>query len=101
MKFTDTSYTSCKTILANDDWAGVPHKFSADAKAGDIVDGVGVCLYDVTAANNPNGTVVYRGVIDVRKIEESQKPTTTQVSALPLIKWLNADGTFFSGTGSG
>ena len=101
MKYTSTDYTNGKTILANDDWAGVPHKFTADASAGDIVDGVGVCLYDVTIADNPNGTCVYRGVIDMRKIEEDQQPTTTQVSAFPQIKWLNADGTFFAGTGAG
>ena len=99
MKFSKTDYGTTPEILANDDWAGMPHKFSADAKAGDIVEGIGVCLYDVTVADNPNGTVVYRGVIDMRKIQESQKPTTTQVAAFPLIIWLNADNTHFAGTG--
>lgn len=101
MNVTETAISAGKEILANDDWAGTPHKFSADAKAGDIVEGMGVCLYDVDVSENPNGTVIYRGVIDMRKIETSQQPTTTQVSALPLIKWLNADGTFFAGTGGG
>ena len=84
-------------ILANDDYAAVPHKFTADAKAGDVVNGKGVALYDVTVADNPNGSVVYRGVIDMRKIASNQQPTTAQVDALPLIKWLNTDGSFFAG----
>lgn len=87
-------------ILANDDWFGMPHKFTADARGGDVVPGMGVCLYDVTVADNPNGTVVYRGCIDMRKLAEDQKPTAAQVSALPLILWLNEDNTHFAGTGA-
>lgn len=98
MKFTHTDVNPPqKEILANDMWAGIPHKFTADAKAGDVVDGIGVCLYDVRVSDNPNGTVVYFGAIDMRKIQDSQKPTSAQVTALPLIKWLNADNTFFTG----
>lgn len=97
MKFTSTAVAGAPEILANDDWAGVPHKFAADAKAGDIVEGKGVCLYDVDAEANPNGTVVYRGVINVAKLAEDQKPSSAQIAALPLLKWLNEDGTFYTG----
>lgn len=97
MKFTSTAAAGTPEILANNDWAGVPHKFTADAKAGDIVAGKGVCLYDVAVDDNPNGTVVYRGVINVAKLDEGQKPSASQISALPLIKWLNEDGTFYTG----
>lgn len=97
MKYTVTKAGGRPEILANDDWAGVPHKFSANAKGGDIVEGQGVALYDVDVESNPNGTVVYRGVIDYSKLEESQKPTTSQVGAMPLIKWLKPDGTFDAG----
>lgn len=100
MKFNSATAGPGKEILANDDWAAVPHKFAADAKAGDIVEGKGVCLYDVVVSDNPNGAVVYRGVIDERKLEENQKPTQAQVAALSLIKWLKPDGTFDAGKAS-
>lgn len=96
MKFSASSAAGTVEILANDDYAGVPHKFSSNAAAGDIVDGKGVCLYDVTVADNPNGTVIYRGVIDVSKIEESQLPKQAQQAALPMVKWLKPDGTFYT-----
>lgn len=87
-------------ILANDDWAGMPFQAAADMKAGDIVTGKGVNLYDITVADNPNGTYVYRDCIDMRKIAEDQKPTAAQVAAFPQIIWLNEDNTHFAGTGA-
>lgn len=101
MKFTSTDYGTRPEILANDDWAGMPFTATADMKAGDIVTGKGVCLYDIKKDDNPNGTYIYRGVIDVRKIADSQKPTKAQVSAFPQIIWLNADNSHFEGTSSG
>lgn len=97
MKFNSTTIAGKAEILANDDWAGVPHKFEADAKAGDIVEGKGVCLFDVAADDNPNGTVVYRGVINVAKLATGQLPTADQIAAFPMLKWLNEDGTFYTG----
>lgn len=87
-------------ILANDDWAGMPFKATADMRAGDVVPGKGVNLYDITVDDNPNGTYVYRGCIDIRKLDENQKPTAAQVSAFPQIIWLNEDNTHYAGTGS-
>ncbi len=97
MKFKTAEFAGTHEILANDDWAAVPHKFTADAKAGDIVTGKGVCLYDVDVEANPNGAVVYRGVINAYKLETAQLPTSAQVSAFPMIKWLKEDGTFHAG----
>lgn len=98
MKFTSTAVPAARPeILANDDWAGMPFTATADMKAGDIVEGKGVNLYDITAANNPNGTYVYRGCIDMRKLGESQKPTSAQVAAFPEIIWLNEDNSHYTG----
>lgn len=101
MKFTSKEYGTRPEILANDDWAGMPFTATADMKAGDIVTGKGVCLYDIVKDDNPNGTYIYRGVIDMRKIADSQKPTAAQVAAFPQIIWLNADNSKFAGTSSG
>lgn len=98
MKFKTTTFGNRPEILANDDWAGMPFKASADMKAGDIVDGKGVCLYDINVADNPNGTYIYRGCIDMRKLADNQKPTAAQVAAFPQIIWLNSDNTHFAGT---
>lgn len=99
MRFTHTEINPPqKTIVANDMHAEIAHVFATDAKAGDVVDGMGVCFYDVTAADNPNGAVMYFGTVDMRHIDTSQYPTAAQVSALPLVKWLNEDNTFFTGT---
>lgn len=97
MKFATTAVARGIEILANNHWAGVPHKFEADAKAGDIVEGKGVCLYDVDADANPNGTVVVHGFINVAKLSKDQKPSSAQIAALPMIRWLNEDGTFYAG----
>ncbi len=97
MNVSTKSYGTRPEILANDDWAGMPFTAAADMKAGDIVDGKGVCLYDITASKNPNGTYIYRGCIDMRKLEDSQKPTSAQVSAFPQIIWLNADNSHYTG----
>ena len=102
MKYTSTVVPAGRPeILANDDWAVMPFKAAADMKAGDIVTGKGVNLYDIRAADNPNGTYIYRGCIDMRKLEESQKPTAAQVAAFPQIIWLNEDNTHFAGTSAG
>jgi len=97
LKFKSSQVGGKYEILANDDWAGMPFHAEADMKAGDIVEGKGVCLYDITVADNPNGTYVYRGVIDMRRIAESQKPTSAQVASFPQIIWLNEDNTKFTG----
>lgn len=98
MKYNKTSAGGRPEILANDTYVAIPHKFTSDAKGGDIVEGVGVVLSDVAKDDNPNGSVILFGFIDVSKLEESQKPTQAQVTALPMIKWLNADGTIYPGS---
>lgn len=99
MKFVKTEVNKPSAqILANDDWAGMPFKATADMKAGDIVTGKGVNLYDIKVADNPNGTYVYRGCIDMRKLENGQKPTSAQVTAFPQIIWLNEDNSHYTGS---
>lgn len=97
MKFDTKEFGTRPEILANNDWAGMPFTATADMKAGDIVEGKGVCLYDIAKDDNPNGTYIYRGTIDMRKLEGSQKPTSAQVSAFPQIIWLNEDNTHYTG----
>lgn len=98
MKFTETEVSGSVEILANDHFVGIPHKFSSTTKAGAVVEGVGVCLYDVNADENPNGTVVVHGFINVAKLGSSELPKSADVTAFPMIKWLNADGTIYAGS---
>lgn len=99
MQFTKTQINAPRPeILANDDWAGMPFKATADMKAGDVVANKGVNLYDIQVDENPNGTYIYRGCIDMRKLENGQKPTSAQVTAFPQIIWLNEDNTHYTGS---
>ena len=92
MKFVVNEVNVGKEILANNDYAAMPYTFERDAKAGDIIDGHGVCLYDVKADVNPNGAVVYRGVINASKLEDNQHPTASQMAKLPQLIWVYNDG---------
>lgn len=72
MKMTTTSVGGTYEILAADDFVGIPVKLSADTLAGKVVtnDGnTGVLLHDVVVADNPNGTIVVAGVLDMKKIQ--------------------------------
>ena len=97
MKFVANEVNAGKEILANNDYAAMPYTFERDAKAGDIIDGYGVCLYDVKSGVNPNGAVVYRGVINASKLEENQFPTTAQMAKLPQLIWVFDDGERYNG----
>ena len=48
--------------------AGTP--VGADGSAANTADAVGILLYDVDTAANPNGTIVVQGVINQKKAEE-------------------------------
>ena len=50
----------------------------------------GVLLHPVTLAENPNGTVVVDGFINVDKIPTA--PTAAAIAALPKITFMNKDG---------
>lgn len=98
MEVKRTKIGANKTIVKYDHYVCIPHTFGSDAKAGDIVENLGVVWQPVDYENDPNGAVMIHGFVDITKIEESQKPTSAQVTALPMIKWVNADGTIFAGS---
>lgn len=78
MKYAVTAATGGIEILANDHYVGVPFCADKDYAAGDLVvvnsdlNLYGVCLYDVIAAENPNGTAVIHGFIDASKLTGEQ-----------------------------
>lgn len=75
MKFKSTNIINSKEILYNDHYVAIPYDCSAltaDSsgiiKAGTVVPAndstaIGILLYDVKKADNPNGTVVIHGFI--------------------------------------
>lgn len=94
MKYAVTAAAGGKEILANDHYVGVPFCAEKDYAAGDIVTvneriGLfGVCLYDVIAAENPNGTAVIHGFIAATKLTGEQIAALTSEegkAALPQI----------------
>lgn len=79
MKFTTTSVTQSKEILANEHYVAIEYDCSAleatdgVVKAGTIVPkndatAIGVLLYDVKPAENPNGSIVIHGFIKKDKL---------------------------------
>ena len=86
MKFKNYDITNTKEILYNDHYVAVPYDCSnltADSegiiKAGTIVPAndetaIGVLLYDVKKADDPNGTVVVHGFI--KKSALSAEPSS-------------------------
>lgn len=96
MKFTNTTVTQGKNILANDHYVAIPYDcsaLSALATDGVIKEGTiipangetakGVLLNDVKLAENPNGTIVIHGFIKSDKLpaapEETAKTALTQI----------------------
>lgn len=77
MKFTETEILGNRIeFLASAKYLAIPHTFEADTKSGalvEVTDGLGntkkgLCLYDVTVANNPNGAVVVFGIVQTNKL---------------------------------
>lgn len=86
MKFTETTTTQCKNILANDHFVAITYdcsKLTSLATDGVIQEGtiipanddtaIGILLSPVVLAENPNGTIVVHGFIATEKLPE--KPT--------------------------
>ena len=80
MKYTKTTVAGTYEILAADDFVALPATISSDniVLAGTPINAsgvpttagtnaVGILLYDVNPAENPNGAIVVAGVIDVAK----------------------------------
>lgn len=95
MKFTTTEIGGGVEILASKDYQSVPIKVAAPqsgtvVKAGTPLtdagasttgaNAIGVLLYDVDTAENPNGAIVVQGIIDATKAQAHSG--VTYVSAL-------------------
>lgn len=95
MKFTDTTVAGGVEILASNDYQAVPIKVAVPGSgtvvkagtpltaAGASTTGsgaVGILLYDVDTAVNPNGAAVVHGIIDATKAQTHSG--VTYVSAL-------------------
>lgn len=87
MKVEHTTVTQSKEILANDHYVGIPYDctgLTPNAEgivpAGTIVPkndatAIGVLLWDVEVAANPNGTVVVHGFIEKKKLPAAPADT--------------------------
>lgn len=103
MKYSETTIAGDVEILASNDYQAVPAKISAAdgasstiVKAGTPIDTsgapatsnvVGILLYDVDTAVNPNAALLVDGIIDATKAQAHSGVTYTSdvTSALPNI----------------
>lgn len=96
MRFETTTYGGTYEILAADDFKAIPVKLAGTAvvKAGTPItadgeastgtgnDAIGILLYDVNCAANPNGALVVEGIIDFNKCKEKSGVSTMTVAGL-------------------
>ena len=92
MNFAKTTYGGTVEILASKDFQAIPVKVAGSSvlKAGTplTADGesttgsgaIGILLYDVDPAKNPNGAAVVQGIIDATKAQSNSG--VSYVSAL-------------------
>lgn len=103
MKFKQTSHVQEKLILANDHYVAIPYDCTsieaADGvvKAGTVIPAndstaIGVLLTDVYKDENPNGTIVIHGFIDVGKMATA--PAAAAITALKDIRFLKNGGVY-------
>lgn len=102
MKYQKTTAAGSYEILACDEFKAIPKAITGSTvvKAGTPItaagaaiaagtNAVGVLLYDVDPAANPNGAVVVEGMIDVLKAKAasgiSSYPVSTLKSAVPTL----------------
>jgi len=102
MNFAKTAYAGTIEILASNDYQAIPVKVAAPGsgtvvKAGTplTADGasttgsgaIGILLYDVDTAKNPNGAAVVQGIIDAAKAQAHSEVSYVDAlySALPGI----------------
>ena len=102
MKYNETSVGGGVEILASKDFQAIPQKLATPGsgtvvKAGTPITAegaattgsgaVGVLLYDVDTAENPNGALVVQGIIDAAKAQSHSGVTYVSAlySALPGI----------------
>lgn len=102
MNFAKTEYGGTIEILASNDFQAIPAKLAtpvsgtvvkagtpitADGAATTGAGAIGVLLYDVDTAKNPNGALVVQGIIDATKAQAHSGVTYVSAlySALPGI----------------
>ena len=94
MKFTETEISGNRIeFLASTKYLAIPHTFETDTKSGalvEVTDGLGntkkgICLYDVTVANNPNGAVVVFGIVQTNKLPVKPEPSDEMFGTLVFI----------------
>ena len=102
MNFAKTSYAGTIEILASNDFQAIPVKVATPGEGTVVKAGtpltdagvsttgsgaIGVLLYDVDTAKNPNGAAVVQGIIDAAKAQEhcSVEYASGLYSALPGI----------------
>ena len=102
MNFAKTTYGGTVEILASNDFQAIPVKVATPGSgtvvkagtpltsAGESTTGsgaIGILLYDVDTAKNPNGAAVVQGIIDATKAQEHSEVTYVAAlySALPGI----------------
>ena len=102
MNFAKTEYAGTVEILASNDFQAVPVKVAAPqsgtvVKAGTPLTAagasttgsgaMGILLYDVDTAKNPNGAAVVQGIIDATKAQDHSGVTYASAlyGALPGI----------------
>ena len=102
MNFAKTDYAGTIEILASNDYQAIPVKVAAPGsgtvvKAGTPLTAegasttgsgaIGILLYDVDTAKNPNGAAVVQGIIDATKAQAHSEVSYVDAlySALPGI----------------
>ncbi len=103
MIYKNTNVAADVGILYNDHYVAMPYDCTALTSlatdgvipAGTVIPAndataFGVLLTDVTLAENPNGTVVVDGFINVDNIPTA--PTAAAIAALPKITFMNKEG---------
>lgn len=102
MNFAKTSYAGTIEILASNDFQAIPVKVATPGEGTVVKAGtpltdagvsttgsgaIGVLLYDVDTAKNPNGAAVVQGIIDSTKAQAHSGVTYVSAlySALPGI----------------
>lgn len=97
MKFKTTNVAGTKEILANDHYVAIPYDCSAITAnadgiipAGTIIPAndataIGVLLWDVNKAGNPNGTIVIHGFVKKSKLPVAPADTVS----IPMIKFMD------------
>ena len=114
MNFAKTTYGGNVEILASKDFQAIPVKvatpgsgtvvkagtpLNADGESTTGSGAIGVLLYDVDTAKNPNGAAVVQGIIDATKAQAHSGVTYVSglYSALPGIVFRTNIGTQATG----